>query len=266
MPSSKSNLALALYDLKAGICSIYLWPVLGWQDIKQRYRRSVIGPFWLTLSYGALIAGMGPLYGRLLQQDLSTYLPYLAVGFIAWILISSLITEGCGAFIGAEGYITQMKLPFTVHVLRVVWRNTLIFLHNFVVVLLIMIIYQPPLTWALLTVPLGIIVIAANGIWIGMVFGLLCARFRDFTQVVASVVQIAFFLTPVMWRPNMLGRMQWAADWNPLHHLLEIVRSPLISGEVVLRSWMVAVGLAAAGFVFALWLFSRYRARVAYWL
>ncbi len=266
MPGAKGRITLALHDFRAGICSIYLWPVLGWQDIKQRYRRSVIGPFWLTISYGALIMGMGPLYGRLLQQDLSTYLPYLAVGFIAWILISSLITEGCGAFIGAEGYITQMKLPFTAHVLRVVWRNLLIFFHNFVIVLVVMIFSPPPLTWALLTVPLAVLVIAVNGIWIGIVFGLLCARYRDFTQVVGSVVQIAFFLTPVMWRPNMLGRMQWAADWNPLHHLLEIVRAPLISGKVMPLSWMVAVGLAVAGFAVALGLFSRYRARVAYWL
>jgi ABC-type polysaccharide/polyol phosphate export permease len=266
MPSTKSNVALALYDFKAGICSIYLWPVLGWQDIKQRYRRSVIGPFWLTISYGALILGMGPLYGKLLQQDLSAYLPYLTVGFIAWVLIASLITEGCSAFIGADGYITQMKLPFTAHVLRVVWRNLLIFFHNFVIVLLVMVLSPPPLTWALLTVPLGVLMIAANGIWIGIVFGLLCARYRDFTQVVGSVVQIAFFLTPVMWRPDMLGRMQWAAEWNPLHHLLEIVRAPLLKGTVVPLSWMVSAGMAVAGFCVALALFSRYRARVAYWL
>lgn len=266
MLGSKGGVALALDDLRAGIRSVYLWPILGWQDIKQRYRRSVIGPFWLTISYGLLILGMGPLYGRLLQQDISSYLPYLAVGFVAWILISSLITEGCSAFIGAEGYITQMKLPFTAHVLRVVWRNLLIFFHNFVIVLVVMIFSPPPLTWALLTVPLGVLVIAANGIWIGIVFGLLCARYRDFTQVVGSMVQVAFFLTPVMWRPDMLGRKQWAADWNPLHHLLEIVRAPLISGKAMPLSWMVAAGLAIAGFVIALWLFSRYRARVAYWL
>lgn len=266
MPAAKSKIMLALNDFKAGIYSIYIWPILGWQDIKQRYRRSVIGPFWLTISYGALIAGMGPLYGKLLQQDLSAYLPYLAVGFVVWILIASLITEGCSAFISAEGYITQMKLPFTTHVLRVMWRNLLIFFHNFVIVLVVMIISPPPFTWALITVPMGVLIIAANGIWIGVVFGILCARYRDFTQVVGSMVQVAFFLTPVMWRPGMLGRNQWAADWNPLYHLLEIVRAPLISGEVALRSWGVAVALLVTGFGVALWLFSRYRARIAYWL
>lgn len=266
MPDSRSPIARARDDLKAGFSSIYLWPILGWQDIKQRYRRSVIGPFWLTFSYGMLILSMGPLYGKLLQQDLSAYLPYLAVGFVAWMLISSLITEACGAFSGAEGYITQMKLPFTVHVLRVVWRNVLVFAHNFIIVVVVMLFAQPPVTWALLTVPLGVLLIALNGVWIGILFGLLCARFRDLTQVVGTMVQVAFFLTPVMWRPEMIGRNRWAADWNPLYHMLEIVRSPIISGSVSYLSWAVSLGLAVCGFAFALALFARYRSRIAYWL
>lgn len=266
MPDSRSPIVRARDDLKAGFSSIYLWPILGWQDIKQRYRRSVIGPFWLTFSYGMLILSMGPLYGKLLQQDLSAYLPYLAVGFVAWMLISSLITEACGAFTGAEGYITQMKLPFTVHVLRVVWRNVLVFAHNFIIVVVVMFFAQPPVTWALLTVPLGVLLIALNGVWIGLLFGLLCARFRDLTQVVGTMVQVAFFLTPVMWRPEMIGRNRWAADWNPLYHMLEIVRSPIISGSVSYLSWAVSLGLAVCGLVFALVIFARFRSRIAYWL
>src|SRR5690606_11037417 len=144
------------------------------------------------------------------------------------------------------------KLPFTVHVLRVVWRNVLIFAHNFIIVLVVMLFVQPPLTWALLTVPLGVILIALNGVWIGILFGLLCARFRDLTQVVGTMVQVAFFLTPVMWRPEMIGRNRWAADWNPLHHMLEIVRGPIISGSVSYLSWAVSLGLAVCGLALAL--------------
>ena len=175
----RRNLTLAVKDVWDGVRRIYIWPMLGWQDIKQRYRRSVIGPFWLTLSYGAMVAGMGPLYGRLLQQDIDSYLPYLATSFVIWILMSSIIIDACSAFIGAEGYIKQVKLPLTVHVLRLVWKNVLIFFHNFVIVLLVMFIYPPPLTWALLLIPAGVLMLALNGIWLGLLFGMLCARFRD---------------------------------------------------------------------------------------
>jgi len=129
-----------------------------------------------------------------------------------------------------------------------------------------MLFVQPPLTWALLTVPLGVLLIALNGVWIGILFGLLCARFRDITQVVGTMVQVAFFLTPVMWRPEMIGRNRWVADWNPLFHMLEIVRSPIISGSVSYLSWAISLSLAIFGFSFALIVFARYRSRIAYWL
>lgn len=263
---SRKNYALAVNDLWHGINSIYIWPMLGWQDIKQRYRRSVIGPFWLTISYGAMIFAMGPLYGRLLQQDISAYFPYLAVSFVVWTLLAGIITDSCNAFIGAEGYIKEVKLPLTVHVLRVVWKNVLICAHNFVIVVIVMIFYPPEITWSILLIPVGLLMIAINGVWLGLLFGLLCARFRDVPQVITSLIQIAFFLTPVMWRPNMLGRKEWVVDFNPLTHFLQVVRAPLLGGGVPVNSWYIVVLIALIGFPATLLFFSHYRSRVAYWV
>lgn len=260
------NLALALKDLKDGVCSIHIWPMLGWMEIVQRYRRSALGPFWLTISTGALIGGMGPLYGRLLNQDLSLYFPYLAVSFIVWMLMASLINDSCNAFIGGGGFITQLKLPLSVHILRVVWKNILIFAHNLVIVVLVLVFYPPPLTWQLLLVPLGIFMIAINGIWLGLLLGLLCTRFRDVSQIVGSLVQIMFFLTPIMWKVEMLGRFQWTAQWNPLYHFLEIVRGPLVGNALNTSSWMAVLGITVVGFSVALVTFARFRNRIAYWV
>lgn len=263
---TRRDFSRALADLWSGLCAIHVWPVLGWLEIKQRYRRSVIGPFWLTISYGAMIAGMGPLYGSLLQQDISSYFPYLAVGFVGWFLISNLIADGCNSFIAAEGFIKQVKLPLTVHVLRIVWKNIIIFAHNVVIVVLVLAYYRPQLTWHALLSPLGVLMVALNGIWFGILFGLLCARFRDIPQVVGSVVQVAFFLTPVMWPSKMLGEYQWAADFNPLFHFLEIIRAPLLGQGAAPRSWAVVLGVTAFGYAVSLFMFSRFRARIAYWV
>lgn len=260
------NLALALKDLKDGVCSIHIWPMLGWMEIVQRYRRSALGPFWLTISTGAMIGGMGPLYGRLLGQDLSSYFPYLAVSFIVWMLIASLINDSCNAFIGGTGFITQLRLPLSVHILRVVWKNILIFAHNLVIVVLVLVFYPPPLTWHLLLAPLGIFMIAVNGVWLGLLLGLLCTRFRDVSQIVASLIQIMFFLTPIMWKVEMLGRFQWTAKWNPLYHFLEIVRGPLVGNALNTSSWMVVLGITVAGFTVALFTFGQFRNRIAYWV
>jgi homopolymeric O-antigen transport system permease protein len=261
-----SGLARALKDLFSGFASYHIWLTLGWQEIRLRYRRSVLGPLWLTISTGALIGGMGPLYGSLFGQDLASYFPHLAVSFIVWILIANLINESCVVFTSAESMIKQIRLPFTLHVLRTVWKNVIIFLHHIIIIIIVLLFYPPALDWQVLLVPAGILALAVNGVWLGLVLGMLCARFRDVPQIVQSVVQVMFFLTPVIWRPESLGRLRWASDWNPLNHMLEILRAPLTGKALPLHSW-AAVGLTTlAGFALALAMFARYRSRIAYWV
>lgn len=261
-----SNLGKALQDLYSGLASHHIWLMLGWQELRLRYRRSVLGPLWLTVSTGALIGAMGPLYGKLFGQDLASYFPHLAVSYIVWLLIASLINESCTIFIGAEGLIKQIRLPLSLHVLRVVWKNVIVFLHHILIIVVVLAFYPPSLDWQLLLVPVAVLAIAVNAVWVGLVLGMLCARFRDMPQIVQSVVQVMFFLTPVVWRPESLGRLRWASDLNPLHHMLQIMRAPLMGMAFPLLSW-VAVGLITLlGFVLALAMFARYRARIAYWV
>lgn len=264
--ADQSQLTRALSDIRLGAWSIHLWPTLAWQEIKQRYRRSVLGPFWLTISTALFIAGMGPLYGALMGQPISQYIHFLAVGFIIWQFISSLITEGCQAFIAAEGYIKQTRLPLTVHAMRVVWRNVLILAHNFVIVILVSAYFAPPWGWGLLLALLGVLVIALNGVWLSLLLGLLSARFRDIPQIVTSLVQLLFFVTPIFWRPEMLISNKWVTAWNPIFHLIELVRAPVLGNPVPAASWSIALAVTVSGWLFTIVFFARYRARIAYWL
>jgi ABC-type polysaccharide/polyol phosphate export permease len=263
---SAQQLARATRDLHVGILSVHVWPTLAWQEIRQRYRRSVLGPFWLTISIGVMIAGMGPLYSRLFGQDTASYFPHLAVSFIVWLLLASLINEACTCFMSAEGLIKEGRMPLTVHVLRVIWKNLIIFAHHSLILVILFMFYPPPLGWGLLLVPLAIFAIAVNALWAGLFLGMLCARFRDIPLIIQSIVQVMFFLTPVLWTPGALGRHAWAAQWNPLNHLLEIVRAPLLDGRVPLLSWAAVLGMALVGFAFVVPVFARFRARIAYWV
>jgi len=264
---NRNYLALAIKDFKDGISSIYVWPMLGWLEIKQRYRRSVLGPFWLTISTGALVAGMAPLYGRLLNLDISTYFSYLAISIVVWLFIAGIMNDACTAFISAEGFIKQIKLPLTVHVLKMVWKNLIIFAHNLVIVVLVLLFWPPVvIDWHLLLMPLGVLFVAINGIWIGISLGLLCARFRDIPQIVTSLTQVAMFLTPVFWKAEMLGNNLWAAEWNPFYHFLEVVRSPLVAAPAYGFSWTVVLGITVIGYAATFVLFARFRARIAYWV
>lgn len=262
----KTRLSGALMDLLQGMAAMPLWSTLGWQEVRQRYRRSWLGPFWITISTGAMIAGMGPLYSRLLGQQASWYVPYIAVGLVMWNFLSSLTMDACQTFIGSETYIKNLRLPLTTYVMRQVWRNLIIFGHNFVIVLIVYLIFRPPPSWELLLVPVSIALICVNGVWVGLLLGTLCARFRDVPQIVNSLVQVTFFLTPVLWRADMLGRNAWAADLNPYYHFLEIVRAPLLGASASAQSWWVVVGITLVGYAVTMLFFGRFRPRVAYWV
>jgi ABC-type polysaccharide/polyol phosphate export permease len=203
------------------------------------------------------IGGIGSLYGVLLGQPKSDYIHYLAVGLVVWIFISGLIADGCQTFIAAEAFIKQTRLPLTVHALRVVWRNVLILAHNLIIVVLVSVWFLPSWGWGLLTAPLGVLVIALNGLSLGLLLGLLSARFRDIPQIVASLIQLLFFVTPVFWRPEMLNTHQWVAGWNPIFHLIELVRAPVLGNPVPAGSWQVALVVTALGWFVTFAAFAR---------
>lgn len=253
-------------DLFIGISAFQVWGTLGWHDIRQRYRRSVLGPFWFTLSTLIMVAVLGFLYSSLLNQEISEYLPYLAVGLVVWQYLASVVNEGCSAFIGSADLIKQIRLPLTVHVCRVAWRNFVILMHSLPVVILTLLVFGRWPTLEVLLLPCALLILGLQGVWIGVALGVICARFRDIPPIVVNFVQVAFFLTPVMWSPEILKERAWIAEFNPLYHLIEIVRGPITGRPVLIESWAWSIGLLVFGFAFAQFLMTKYRNRVPYWL
>jgi ABC-type polysaccharide/polyol phosphate export permease len=265
--NSKRQTQLALADITQGVRSYNVWGMLGWQDIKQRYRRSVLGPFWLTLSTAGMVVALGFVYAAIFRMPLQHYLPFLAIGLVLWTLISSVITEGCQAFISAEAMIKQMRLPFTAHACRTVWRNIIIMGHNFIIVLLVLVVFgivPSPLMLTLLIAALAILVL--NGLWAALSLGLICARYRDVPPIVGTLLQVLFFLTPILWHPSLLPGRQRIVDWNPLHHFFEVTRAPLLGELPSPISWAVVVAVTLLGSLCTFMLFRKYRGRIAYWV
>jgi lipopolysaccharide transport system permease protein len=262
----QTRLQRAVRDLIEGLLAYQIWGRLGWQDIRQRYRRSLLGPFWITISAAAMIGGIGLLYSQLLHQDTKQYIPFLAVGLLVWFLIAALINEGCTAFIGAEQFIKQVKLPLTVHVWRLVWRNLIIFGHNILILFPVFAYYHRGIDATALYSLAGVLLVVINGFTLGIALGLICARFRDVPPIVASLVQLSFFLTPVMFQTQALGHQEWIAQVNPFFHFLQIVRAPLLGSGVPVDSWIYALAASLACGIVSLALFARYRARIAYWV
>ena len=264
--TTPSRFGLTVKDIQDGLKAYHVWIITGWQDIKMRYKRSTIGPFWITLSLGITVAAMGALYAHLFQQKVAEYIPYLSIGMIVWALISTLVIESCSIFIQSEGIIKQIRLPFSVYVLRMIWRNLIIFFHNAVVLVFVYLWFSIAWGWQVVLVPFGLLVIALNALWVGLVLGALSARFRDIPQIVTSLMQVLFFVTPVMWRAKLLKNHMWIAKWNPAYNLMKLVMRPL-QGRLPSEYSLVFVALMTIlGWGMALAFFSRFRARIAYWV
>ncbi|WP_050516130.1 ABC transporter permease [Dickeya chrysanthemi] len=253
-------------DLFEGIRAYHVWLIWGWHDIRQRYRRSVLGPFWFTLTTLIMVGALGFLYSELLGQDISTYLPYLGVGLVIWQFISTAANEGCMSLIGASHIIKQIRMPLTVHICRMAWRNFIILLHSLPVVIIFMLLFGNMVSLSMLLIIPGLLVVFLNTVWSGVVFGILCSRFRDVAPIIGNLFQVSFFVTPVMWQTSALKERIWIANFNPFYHLIEIVRAPVLGSPAPIISWVYSLALLIVGFAFAQYLMIRYRDRVAYWL
>ena len=258
-------------DLVAGFNKRELWLHLGWQDIKQRYRRSVLGPFWITIATGATAVAMGLLYSKLFKLPLAEHLPYVTLGLIVWNLINASILEGAEVFVANEGLIKQLPTPLSVHVYRLVWRQMILFGHNIVIYIVIAIIFQKHWHWTDLSFIPALFLIALNCIWVALCFGILATRYRDIGPLLNSLVQLLFFMTPIIWNEATLesqGAGHWAkiVELNPLLHYLDIVRAPLLGADQELRHWVVVLSLTVIGWIFAAFAMRQYRARVPYWV
>lgn len=258
--------AVAWRDLVEGLKRNWMWTALAIQDIRLRYRGSVLGPFWLTISTFVMVVSMGAIYAHLFHTDPTTYIPYLSLGLIVWGLISSLITEGCQTFLAAEAVIQQVPIPFSIHAYRVVCRNLIVFAHNLVIVPIGIIFFGIPVGWHLIGAAAGCLILALDGVWISLCLGIISTRFRDIAPIVASFLQVAFFLTPVFWPIDALGDLRPIAEYNPLFAAIDVIRAPLIGMPVAPNSWPVLLAATAVGWAVTFRLFARYRRRIAYWI
>jgi lipopolysaccharide transport system permease protein len=256
----------AAQDLAAGLRQWELWAVMGLQDVRRRYRRSVLGPFWLTLSLAFLVAALGLLYGRLMGVPTERYVPHVALGFIAWQFIQGAVGDGCNVFIANREWLTNVRTPLSLFVFRQTWGHLLAMAHNALVYLGVAILFGIFAGWAGLLVVPALALLVLNAVWVTLLLGILCARFRDIPLIVQSLLRVAFFLTPVMWLPDQLGERAHLALFNPFTYFVELLRAPLLGQVPPLATWALALAVTAIGWALAWPLFVRFRTRVSYWV
>ncbi|MBP3949225.1 ABC transporter permease [Corynebacterium sp. Marseille-P3884] len=272
-PSTSTTLGAAASDLARGWGQHELWLQLGWQDIKQRYRRSTLGPLWITIATGVMSLALGLLYSMLFQISVREFLPHVTVGFIVWGFISGCIKDGANVFIENEGLIKQLPSALSVHVYRLVWRQLLFFAHNMVIWLILVLVFRIPLGWNVFLFIPALALMVINGVWVTMLFGIIATRFRDVAPLLEALVQLLFYVTPIVWTAKTLreqgGEVAQRArivELNPLYHYLEVVRAPLIGEPVAASHWGIVLAGTVIGLFLAMIAMRQWRFRVPYWV
>lgn len=243
-----------------------IWWGLTWASITSQYRRTYLGPWWLTVRMMIFVIGLTVLFGVLFSQDLTSFLPYVAVGYVGFTWMTSMIIQGSTSLTLATSQIKSAPGPLAIHAYKSMANPTIQFGHDALVILVVLLAFRPPVTWTIVFVPIALAVIVVNGLFVGLWLGPMVARFRDVGPMVQSIVQVLFFFTPIFWIPSQLTVDQRIAlsVWNPLTYLLEFFRAPLLGTPL---AWWTLVGVAAITLVnvfVGIWVFSRNLNRVAY--
>lgn len=258
----------ALSDLHTAIKDKHIFITLGWQDVATRYRRSRVGAVWLTINMLVMITVLGIVFGTLFRAPVAEFLPSLAVGIVVWGFLSGMITEGCDSFSSVRDTILQVKMPLSAHVFRVVVRNIFIFGHNVLILPVVFIFFMKPIGFEAFFSIFGLALLIVNAAWMIFFLSVICARFRDMTQVIQNIMQVMFYATPIIWSADMLPQRfgKDVLNFNPFYHLLAVVREPLLGQNPTTLNWVVPVFMAIIGWMFALAFFDYYRKRIPYWL
>lgn len=253
-------------DLLTAIRSYELWSFLGWQDIKIKYRRSKIGPFWITLSMAVFCVALGVVYSQLFKTDISELLPFLSVGLVVWSLIANNVGEMPNLFVDNASYIKDMRINLLTILLRVLTRNIIVFGHNLLIVLGIYLYFGIWPGWTgLLALP-GFLLVILNLAVIGIPLSIVGARFRDLTQITQSILQVVFFITPIFWFPRLLREGSWMIAANPVAYFIDLVRSPLLGHPPQFISWGVSALTLATTSIIAAWVYRSKSGRIAFWV
>lgn len=245
----------------------HIWVRLGLQDVRHKFRRSTVGPAWIFLNLGVLIGAIGIIYGRLLGQDLHQFIPYLTAGLIIWGYLTTSITEGAHAFVNSEGYIKQISLPLYVYLFRCFVSVGLTAAISFSVFIIVALGYRIPIGLGTLWALPGLLILMATSLVLICILAHLHARFRDIAPMASVAMQMAFYVTPVMFPGELLRghHLGWVVDFNPLYHLVEIVRRPLTAAQpAAATSYAAAVVVFVALAATAAGIIAYYRRRIVF--
>lgn len=256
----------ALKDFSDALNAYRLWIYMASNDIRLRYRGSTLGPIWITLTMVIFIGALSIVYSRLFNQEIHQYIPFVTCGMLVWTFISVILIESSEIFISSKEFIEGMRMPYFLFLFRMIWRNCLVFLHNFVVYILVVLFFHVKINFYILLAIPGFLIVTANLAAVSVILSLLGTRFRDLPPIISAMITVVFFVSPVTWQSKMVGANSLIIQLNPISYLLDLVRSPLLGIPPQPNTIYVSLSMLIVLWTFALMVFSSNSKKIPFWL
>lgn len=249
----------------------YFWFSLVVNDIRSRYRRSIVGVGWSLLRPLGMTVIFCLVFGSMFNRNINDYAPYVLVSVTIWQFIAESMVSGCQCFKTGSAYIRQQRIPHAIFPLRTVLGSGF----HFVIALSLGIALTMYLKGianvpVLLFLPVALLILFVAGWSLAIVAGVAQTYFPDTSHLLEIGIQILFYLTPVMYQtsdfPNR-HKFLAALTYNPIQSLLELIRRPLLQGELPSEfNLAMSLGFTAALAAIAVVLLRRLERNLVFWL
>lgn len=248
--------------------SVEIGLMLGWQDLRQAYRRSKLGQFWITAGMMLQILTIGIVFGLIFKVPIQEYLPFVSTGVILWGLVSSSLNEGAMAFISSEALIKQLRLPPITHVVRVMWKGLLSFGHNLIILPIVFLLMGKTINASVLLFVPGLLIVVVNLSWMVFLLATISSRFRDMPPIIAALTLMLFYVTPVMWYPSSLSPQvaHLMLGLNPFYHFYQLLRQPVMGEAPTFENYAISLVFCLVGVLLALVVNSKTSKKIAFWV
>ncbi len=256
----------ALDDWRRAIHAPSLWLNLAFEDLRDRYRRTVLGVAWIAISFALFVAVKILVFGQMSAASTREFAIFVTIGFGAWSFINSMVSDACNAYLHSRAWILGTAVPYPVYLLQASLRNWLVF----ALILLVMAVASlwKPTPWtptALYVLP-ALLAYSVSSVWLCALLAPICVRYPDLHHAIQTGMRLMFFITPILWMPDGSGTLAEIAKINPMTHYLAILRDPLLYNTLPVASWEVVFTINAVGLLFGLLVYASTRRKVAFWI
>ena len=242
----------------------FLW---AWMDVKLKYRRSMLGPFWQTINTAVIILCISYITSTVFNSDTLSNIPYVGLGIISWAMIAAYVSTSTDTFIQHRDLIRDTNMPISLFIGRAVFRVFIMSLHNLILYFIALPFLPITFNWYAPLAIIGIAFMLVNGFWLAGVLGFLCARFRDLEMVIHNLMQLVFFITPVFWDYKTIqSDRMFIVEYNPLFYFIEMIRAPLLGQAVPLHFYGIALGITVVGYLLTYGIYRTFRRHLPYYV